>query len=142
MTDIEDILAEAERLPDPHARALVHQLATAMVELVGAGMARVTELADVRRLADDPIVANLLVLCDLHPDPPAVRVARALASLPGLDGVDAIDGGVRVRVRGGSPPERVRAHVESVVASCAPDADVVVVEIDGVPAHLRLKVLP
>ncbi len=48
-------------------------------------------------LLDDPLLVDLLLLHDLHPDPPAVRAERALASLR-EDLGDAVDGLTLLRV--------------------------------------------
>ena len=55
-----------------------------MLELYGAGLERVAGAPSTptdhgsRRLADDELVGNLLVLHDLHPDDVDTRVQRAL----------------------------------------------------------------
>jgi len=158
---IERLLAEAEQLPDPQARRLVRALAAALVELVGDGLRRVGELGGddlMRRLADDDLVGNLLVLCGMHPDPIVERARRALevADLAALgvtlDGVDEIAGGVRVRVStrdGVANLERLRASIEAIVVARAPDVDVVQLELGGKsiapPGFVgveRLRVLP
>jgi hypothetical protein len=151
MTDavatIERLLAEAEALPDPQARALVKALAAALVDLVGDGLRRVTELAGdevARTLADDELVGNLLVLSGMHPDAPVVRAQRALEAATtelgsvgvAFEGVDAtLGGGVRVRVRAerGTPTDdaKVRTMIEAVVIARAPDVESVQVELGG-----------
>ncbi|HWO22009.1 MAG TPA: hypothetical protein VNO30_24775 [Kofleriaceae bacterium] len=151
--EIERLLAEADELPDPRARALARSLAAAMIELVGDGLHRIGGMggpALVRAMADDELVGNLLVLCGQHPDPPAARAARALeaaraelaaagVSLEGVD-VDEMGGGVRVRLgdaRGGAAEvsaaraDRVRALVEAIVVGRAPDVEAVEVELGG-----------
>lgn len=153
MTDavatIERLLGEAEALPDPQARALVKALAAALVDLVGDSLKRVHELAgdDVaRKLADDELVGNLLVLSGMHPDTPLVRAQRALEAATAelgsvgvvFEGVDVtLGGGVRVRVRAerGTPSDesRVRTMVEAVVVSRAPDVESVQLELGGKP---------
>ena len=145
---IERLLAEAEQLPDPRARALAKALAAALVDLVGTGLARTIELGGqplARAMADDELVGNLLVLCGMHPDPAVVRAERALAAAGAqlgsigviVDGVDPIGDGVRVRLspdRGGAAnADRVRAMIESIVVARAPDLDTVAVELAGAP---------
>jgi hypothetical protein len=143
-----------------------------MVDLVGAGLARVIELGGpelARELADDELVGNLLVLAGMHPDDAAARATRALTAAAAaaqlgsigavVDGIDALaDGaGVRVRLspaRGAAPDAtRVRGMVEAIVVGRAPDCETVVVELAGaavrdasfVPVAQvtgRLRVLP
>jgi hypothetical protein len=143
---IERLLADAELLPDPQARALARALAAAMVELLGSGMARVIDLGGAelaRRMADDELVGSLLVLAGMHPDPAAARAARALGAASSelgsigavVDGVDATSDGVRVRLSAalGAAPDaaRVRAMVEAIVVGRAPDCETVHVELAG-----------
>lgn len=144
---IEQLLEEAERLADPQARALARSLAAALIDLVAAGLARVVELggpALERQLADDELVGNLLVLAGTHPDAPAIRARAALeaanrviASL-GVSLVSCVadGGGVVVELaaeRGTRPDEaRVRAMVDAIVMSRAPDVEAVRVEIGGI----------
>lgn len=144
---IEQLLEEAERLADPQARALAKSLAAALIDLVAAGLARVIALggpALERQLADDELVGNLLVLAGTHPDEPAIRAraaldaaSRVIASLGvSLAGLRADGGGIVVELmadRGTRPDEdRVRAMVEAIVLSRAPDVEAVRVEIGGV----------
>jgi hypothetical protein len=143
---VEELLAEAEQLADPRARELARALAAALVDVVGAGLARVIELAGdelAATLAQDELVGALLVLCDMHPEPPAARIERALAAAHAdlaatgvaLAAVETIDRGVRVRttVVTGSAIDATRARslVETVAITCAPDIDTLVVELDG-----------
>lgn len=154
---IERILADAESLPDPQSRALVKALASALVDLVGDGLRRASDLGGpelARKLADDELVGNLLVLTNQHPDAPAVRAERALAAatkelsqagvlLEAVEGT--VGGGVRVRVTAerGSTPDAVRLRelVETIVVSRAPDAEAVQVELAGEPSVVRLRVV-
>lgn len=145
---IEQLLEEAERLADPQARALARSLAAALIDLVAAGLARVVELggpALERQLADDELVGNLLVLAGTHPDAPALRAraaleaaSRVIASLGvSLVSCMADGGGLVVELvaaeRGTRPDEtRVRAMVEAIVMSRAPDIEAVRVEIGGI----------
>lgn len=143
---IERLLAEADQLTDPRARQLARALASALVDLVGAALKRVRELGGddlARKLADDDLVGNLLVLCNQHPDPAPQRAERALKQATTelgsigvtLDTVEAAGAGVRVRVtaqRGaGVDAARVRALVEAIVMMRAPDVDSIHVELGG-----------
>jgi Fe-S cluster biogenesis protein NfuA len=78
---VERLLADLATVADPVVADKAEQLAAALVELYGAGLERIVELggdALVRTLADDPFVAGLLILHDLHPVPVADRVQAAL----------------------------------------------------------------
>jgi Fe-S cluster biogenesis protein NfuA len=109
----------------------------------------------VRRLADDEIVGNLLVLHDLHPDDVDTRVQRALDQVRPYLGSHAggvtlsrVDeaGVVHLRLEGscdGCPSSAltVAGAIEDAIAMLAPD--VVAVETEGVvssePALLQIQ---
>ena len=65
----------------PAVMGRVEELVQCVMSLYGAGLERVLDTVGpdaVRRLADDELVGNLLVLHDLHPDDVDTRVQRAL----------------------------------------------------------------
>lgn len=145
---IEQLLADAETLADPQARALARSLAASLVELMGESLRRTIELGGPdlgAKLAGDELVGNLFVLCGMHPDAPAVRAQRALENATKelssvgviLDGVDDLVGGVRVRLRpdpaGVGDAAKVRALVEAIVLTRAPDVEAVQLELAGKP---------
>jgi hypothetical protein len=151
--EIERLLADAEQLPDPHARALARALAAALVDLVGAGLQRVVAIGGdelARRLADDELVGSLMVLAGMHPDGVAVRAAHALDAAAAelgdagavVAGVDALGEGVRVRLSAARDATRARAMVEAIVVGRAPDCEHVVVELAGARLVEQLRVLP
>ena len=140
LATIERLLIDADQVADSRARGLVKALATALIELVGEGLLRVNQIGGddlARKLADDEIVGNLLVLCGVHPDPAAVRARYALEHASAelrsvgvvLDAVDVEASRVRVTVRGQYgellDAGRVRAVVEAIVIARAPDIDVI-----------------
>lgn len=145
---VEELLAEAEQLADPRSRELARALAAALVDVVGAVLARVTELGGsdlVTKLAHDELVGALLVLCDMHPDDASARIERGLgaahaelaATGVAIAAVDVIERGVRVRtttvVGSRIDAARARSLVEAIAMARAPDIDVLVVELDGKP---------
>src|SRR5438105_4899612 len=102
------------------SRATVEELVRLLMQLYGAGLARVVAIlreadADdmVVRLAEDKLVASLLLLHGLHPVDTETRVRKALHRLEReieshcLE-FASIDGGVAriavVRTGGGAPP--------------------------------------
>jgi len=105
---IEALLGELESALDARAWEQVQDVVSLVTELYGGGLARVLELAadDVdlrRRMADDELVASLLVLHDLHPLELDDRVHQAIESVRpylGSHGGDveilSIDGGAGV----------------------------------------------
>ena len=82
---IDELLDELGQSAVPAVMERVEELMRSVMTLYGAGLDRVMELADhsadeglVRRLADDDVVGNLLILHDLHPDDVLTRVQAAL----------------------------------------------------------------
>lgn len=92
---IEELLNGLDESAPPVVVERVEDLLHCVLELYGLGLERVMELAgpEVSRVfADDELVANLLVLHDLHPDDVATRVQRALDKVRPFLGMHA--GGV------------------------------------------------
>jgi Fe-S cluster biogenesis protein NfuA len=87
---IEELVREIERSGDSRTRDLARELTDALLELHRHGLARLLALLDKfagqavglrEALLGDPLLANLLVLHDLHPLDAAERVAGALATV-------------------------------------------------------------
>ena len=154
---IEVLLDDLGQGAPPAVMARVEELLQCVLSLYGAGLERVLETVGpdaVRRLADDELVGNLLVLDGLHPDDVDTRVQRALdqvrpylgshAGGVTLSGVDA-DGVVHLRLEGscdGCPSSAmtVKSAIEDAILVAAPD--VVAVEAEGMvseePALLQI----
>ena len=149
---IERLLEELRTVADPAVQRRAEEAVRLVVELYGAGLATVVELlrrqpggaALVERLADDDLLASLLVLHGLHPLDLEARVRRALERVrPWLGehaggvellGVDPA-GVVRLRLEGSchgcpSSTATVRLAIERAVEEAAPDA--ARVEVEGV----------
>jgi Fe-S cluster biogenesis protein NfuA/nitrite reductase/ring-hydroxylating ferredoxin subunit len=152
---IERLLEEVETLPDPGARQTATDLVTALLDLYGEGLARVVEVVaesdeDGRlaaALAGDELVAHLLLLHGLHPEPVGTRVRRALAEVrPYLEshggdvellGVE--DGVVRLRLNGSckgcpSSAATLQLAIEDAIQRAAPDVERVEAEGAVAPA--------
>jgi Fe-S cluster biogenesis protein NfuA/nitrite reductase/ring-hydroxylating ferredoxin subunit len=83
---IEEGLAHLERVLDPLVFEQVQDVISLVTDLYGGGLARILELAGEapalrERMAEDDLVASLLVLHDLHPLSLEDRVRRALESV-------------------------------------------------------------
>lgn len=87
---ISDLLARLGAHAEPSVADAAEELAQLLMEMYGAGLERIVTVlsgagaagADLLgRLADDDLVASLLVLHDLHPEDTAARVSRALESV-------------------------------------------------------------
>jgi Fe-S cluster biogenesis protein NfuA len=148
---IEGLLDELATLGDYRVAERAEELVAAVVALYGAGLERIVgALAErpesahlMKCLADDELIANLLMLHGLHPDDVGVRVQAALdkvrpylgAHAGGIEflGVDA--GGVaQLRLEGScdgcaGSAATVHTAVERAVLEAAPD--VVSVHVEG-----------
>jgi Fe-S cluster biogenesis protein NfuA/nitrite reductase/ring-hydroxylating ferredoxin subunit len=147
---IEVLLEEVETLADPAARATATELVQTLLELYGEGLARVVshvaEVDDGRlaeALADDELVAHLLLLHGLHPVPLETRVRDALEGVsPYLEshggGVELLgveEGVVRLALQGScsgcpSSTATLKLAIEDAIHKAAPDIERV--EADGV----------
>src|SRR4029077_16912116 len=95
-------------------RAVAEELVSAIVQMFGAGLEQIVAVlgdADPAlsgKLADDPLVATLLMIHDLHPVPLEVRVAEALERVrPYMEShggdvelLELRDGVARIRLQG------------------------------------------
>lgn len=113
---LEALLADFGSSADPRLADAAEELVRLLMQLYGAGLRRIMEITALPdtgvpfsdRLAEDELIASLLVLHDLHPIDLATRVNRAidkvrpyLGSHGGGVQVDAIDGDVvRLRMEG------------------------------------------
>ncbi|MGJ5831531.1 NifU family protein [Streptomyces ossamyceticus] len=80
---LDELLEEVEAAPGPAARAATDAVRL-LTEVYGEALARVLDQADAplaERLADDELLGHLLVLHDIHPEPPEQRAARAVERL-------------------------------------------------------------
>ncbi|PJE98033.1 nitrogen fixation protein NifU [Streptomyces carminius] len=156
----EELLAGLEALPDSAAAARAVETVETLVDIYGECLARIMDhlgrcasgdsgdagdadrgdgagdggTGPAHRLAADELVGHLLLVHDLHPDPPETRVRRALEALrrrPAFDGSEAelleVSGTTaRIRLRAGgrgcssSAPALERA-VREAVSAAAPE---------------------
>ena len=159
---IDELLDELGQSAVPAVMERVEELMRSVLTLYGAGLDRVMELADhsadeglVRRLADDDVVGNLLILHDLHPDDVLTRVQAALdqvrpylgshAGGVELLGVDA-ESVAHLKLEGScdgcaSSALTVQSAIEDAIMVAAPDVVAVVAEgmVDPGPALLQIQ---
>jgi Fe-S cluster biogenesis protein NfuA len=150
MRRIESLVAELEECADPATQAKSRALVQAVLELHGAGLARLLQVASEhgeagRALAEsflrDELLSSLLLLHDLHPHDLATRAGAALDRVRaqlGAQGckvelIEAGGGVVRVRMERttrthGSSMETLRAVVLEALSAAAPDAEAIEVE--------------
>jgi hypothetical protein len=84
---VEQLVGRVSELSDENARSLALELLRALMDMHGAGIARVVELlaesgesgrSSLAKLGSDPLVCGLLVLYGVHPVPVEERVLCAL----------------------------------------------------------------
>ena len=142
---VDSLVRELQELPDEHARAIAAEAFRALLELHGDALGRLVDLAGpeiTARLADDPSVAGMLLLHDLHPVPFDQRVQRALDGIRpylgshggGVRLLEARDGAVRLRLEGtceGCPSSAatIRLAIEQAILDAVPD--VAGIEVEG-----------
>jgi Fe-S cluster biogenesis protein NfuA len=157
---IEGILDEVESLADPAGRELAAELAQALVELYGEGLARILVAARdgdgdgalPDRIIEDELVAHLLILHDLHPVPVETRVLGALDQVrPYLEShggdVELLgvgEGAVRLRLEGscsGCPSSAMtlKNAIEQEIRKAAPEIEDI--EAEGTTTELKPALL-
>lgn len=84
---LDSLLAQVQALPNPAARALVHECLQAILTLHGEALQRILEVVQgtgperqpgYERLISDPMVSGLLLIHGLHPVPLEARLRQAL----------------------------------------------------------------
>jgi Fe-S cluster biogenesis protein NfuA/nitrite reductase/ring-hydroxylating ferredoxin subunit len=145
---VEAILGELTAIADQRVAGAAEELVRVLVDLYGAGLARVMEIVAgeprvAAALAEDPLVESLLLVHDLHPVDVDTRIQRALdrvrpylgSHAGGVEyrGIDEA-GTVHMRLEGschGCPSSTVtvRLAIETAVRDAAPE--VTGVEVEG-----------
>ncbi|MFE9644964.1 NifU family protein [Streptomyces sp. NPDC006365] len=80
---LDELLDGLQSVPGPATRSATEAVRL-LTEMYGEALARVLDHADAQlaeRLADDELLGHLLVLHDIHPEPPERRAARAVERL-------------------------------------------------------------
>jgi Fe-S cluster biogenesis protein NfuA/nitrite reductase/ring-hydroxylating ferredoxin subunit len=144
---VERLLAEFEQVADPTLAARAEELVRTVVEFYGAALERVVELVPepvLQRLADDQLVAGVLVVHDLHPHSLQQRVQHALDAVRPYLGshsgdvslVEITDEGVLRLALGGScngcPSSMVtvKLAIEQAIEHAAPE--IARIDVEGV----------
>ena len=160
MARVEELTGRLDHLEDAASRELAEELTSAVVQMYGAGLERIMELTDANSrsaLAEDDLVASLLMIHDLYPVPIEERVQEALDSVrPYMEshggnvellGIE--DGIARLRLEGSCKSCRASSStlelaVRQALESAAPDLEGMDVEgvaeepppISGMPLPL------
>lgn len=152
---VEHLLDDVEAIPDPAPREAATEMAGALLDLYGEGIARLAaRVPDPASLADDELVSHLLLLHGMHPVPVEDRVRAALEEVrPYLDshggGVELVEvasGTVRLRMRGscsGCPSSAVtlKLAIEDAIRKHAPDVDEIEAQ-DAAPEPALIELAP
>jgi len=167
---VEALLAGLRAEAGPQVAAAAEELVSCLVQLYGAGLARIVEILGqdegeghqgvqgpgprlMDRLVADPLVESLLVLHDLHPLDTSARVRRAVEQVLPQLGSHAGDveylglddtGVLRLRLeQRGCSAATVRDLIEKAVAAAAPEAAGVAIElVEPGPALLQITRRP
>ncbi|MFE2729073.1 thioredoxin [Kitasatospora sp. NPDC059327] len=121
------------------------QLVRELMAFYGDGLTRLVRALPPHTLGpllDDPAVAGLLVLHDLHPEDVTARISRALDSLPEpveVLGFDPGTGSLRLR-RTKTGCGSAEQDIEAALACHAPE--VTAVELDRAPQLLQIGTRP
>jgi len=149
---IEELTEAIANAPDSPITMKARELVQGLLEVHGAAFEQALEIIHgasaggqdlIDRLAEDPLISNLLILYNLHPLDLEARVRGALESVKprlGLHGGDVElisvlpDGVIRLRLEGnchGCPSSRVtlKNSIEEAIFAAAPD--VTRMEVDG-----------
>ncbi|HEX4748931.1 MAG TPA: hypothetical protein VH302_05260 [Bryobacteraceae bacterium] len=145
---IEELVRQAEVIPDMKARSVIIDLLKAVLDFHAAGLERMMDIvfdsglageAIADQVLGDDLTSSMLLLHNLHPDDVETRVARAVQKLEEMFfslGVKklslvGIEGGVvrlhfeSQRTWSGTP---VKASIEKAIFQAAPEITSVVVE--------------
>jgi Fe-S cluster biogenesis protein NfuA len=147
---IEELVHTLEACVDSGVSSSAVELMRSLMELHGAGIERILEIAFesgshgreiIDRFAVDDLVAQLLLLYDLHPQGLETRTNRALEDVrPHLHShggnvelLGVVDGVIKLRLHGNcngcpSSAETLQHLIEQAIYEAAPDAKAIEVE--------------
>ncbi len=142
-TRVEELLGEI-RAADPAVAGRAEEVVGLLVDLYGEALTRVVDLVDetglMEGIIDDPLLASLLLLHGLHPEPVEPRIERALDRIrPGLGGkkldVVGLEDSGKLKLRLSSPLDgcpstigTVQQTIEDAIAEWAPEVTGVSIE--------------
>ncbi len=149
---IDELVRKIEAMSDPDARASAVELLQSLMELHGAGIDRMMEIAAqsgtagaaiIEGFAEDELVRGLLLLYGLHPVALETRVVQALDKVRpylhshggNVELLGIEDGAVRLRLQGSckscpSSAMTLKLAIEEAIYEAAPD--VTAIEAEGV----------
>lgn len=143
IAELDARLAQVEALPDHAAHEVAVDAIQGLMDLYGAGLARILELAPeaATRFTEDELVSHLLLLHGLHPVDLSSRVESALESVRpylathggNVELLSVSDGVAHLRLEGtchGCPSSTatLKQAIEEAIFKVAPDLDSVEAE--------------
>lgn len=140
---IEELVRRVERIADPDARGAASELMSSILALHATGIEKMMDLVAesgqtgttlLRRFANDPLIASLLVLHGLHPDDLETRIRQVLSKqLVKAEIVGVFEGVVRIRVAPGGchSSDDTVSSLEAFLREAIPDAVEITVEEGG-----------
>jgi Fe-S cluster biogenesis protein NfuA/nitrite reductase/ring-hydroxylating ferredoxin subunit len=159
---VQELQTLLDRADDSETRVLAEELVSTIVQLYGSGLERILDgiLASgpegariAEGLAEDPLVATLLLIHDLHPVPLEQRVQAALDSVrPYMDShggnveLLGLEGGVaRIRLQGScsdcsASSVTLELAIKQALEDAAPDLEGL--EVEGVAPQMNGLALP
>lgn len=161
MQQVEELVQKIEQSSDATARAAARETVRALLDLHGAGLAKILELLGqagdsgrrvLDQCAEDDLVSSLLLLHNLHPEKLETRVRQALDSVRpylqshggGVTLLDITEGIVRLQMDGScdgcpSSAATLKQTIEQAIYQVAPDVSAIEVEgatQQSAPSHL------
>jgi Fe-S cluster biogenesis protein NfuA/nitrite reductase/ring-hydroxylating ferredoxin subunit len=159
---VQELQDQLDATGDSTARELADELVSAIVQMYGAGLERIVERlfaagTDGERIAvgltEDPLVATLLLIHDLHPVPLEDRVHAALESVRpymeshggGVEFLSLEDGVARIHLRGScsdcsASSVTLELAIKQALEEAAPD--LAGLEVEGVAPQMTGLALP
>jgi Fe-S cluster biogenesis protein NfuA len=145
LQSIETLLSRIDHSGDPSLKSDVRELVQLVMDLHGAGLERILELAGddglAQKMGQDDLVGSLLILYGIHPQPFEERIAQALDKVrPRLrsregkvDLLSTEDGAVHLRLRAnghgcGSTAQALKEIVEGALYGAVPDITSLVID--------------
>jgi Fe-S cluster biogenesis protein NfuA len=151
VAELEAKLAQLEALPDSPPRSVAFEAIQGLMDLYGAALARVLELAPqlAPRFAEDELVSHLMLVHNLHPRDVRTRVESALESVRpylathggNVELIGVWDGVAHLRLEGschGCPSSMatLQQAIERAIFQAAPDIERVEAEGTAPPPQV------
>jgi hypothetical protein len=146
---VDRTVARIEELLEDAVGGPAEELVRLLMQLYGAGLAKVAEVLKnseyAEELADDKLVGSLFLLHDLHPVDAETRLRRALSRLERafgshfqLEGISENVARIRIEKNSAPLPNGIAEVIERAALDAAPDLEGVVVE--GLPAKSLVQI--